>query len=307
MRVASPSASRAAGPRPAASDPAAARLVLLGLAFGFLCFFLVLPLASVFAEAFSEGPGPYVAALLDEGTLAAARLSLLAVAVAVPLNAAFGVAAAWAVARFDFRGKSVLVTLIDLPFAVSPVISGMLFVLLFGARGVFGELVRESGFRVIFSEPGIILATTFVTAPFVARELIPFMEAQGSDEEQAALVLGASGPATFFRVTLPNVKWGLLYGVVLASARAMGEFGAVSVVSGHIHGKTNTLPLHVEALYNEYRFSSAFAVASLLVFFSLAILAAKRLLEHRAARELAATRSPEEGREPGEAGEAARR
>lgn len=286
--------SRRAGPRLAASEPAAARFALLALALAFLFLFLFLPVASVFGQAFAEGLGPYVAAILDPGTLAAARLSLLALAVAVPLNVVFGVAAAWSIARFDFPGRSVLVTLIDLPFAVSPVVSGMLFVLLFGARGVFGDLLREHDVRIIFSEPGIILATTFVTSPFVARELIPFMEAQGSDEEHAALVLGASGPAIFLRVTLPNVKWGLLYGVVLASARAMGEFGAVSVVSGHIHGKTNTLPLHVEALYGEYRFSSAFAVASLLVFFSLGTLALKRLLERRSARELAVSRGPDE-------------
>src|SRR6185369_13716290 len=202
-------------------------------------------------------------------TLAALRLTLLVVVISVPLNVAFGLAAAWAIARFEFRGKNVLITLIDLPFAVSPVISGMLYVLLFGAQGFFGPFLVDHGVKVIFAVPGIVLATTFVTSPFVARELIPFMQAQGADEEEAALVLGASGLQTFWRVTLPNARWGLLYGVVLCTARAMGEFGAVSVVSGHIRGSTNTLPLHVEVLYNEYHFSAAFAVASLLALLAL--------------------------------------
>jgi sulfate transport system permease protein len=273
--------------RPATTEPALIRWALIAVALAFLGFFLFLPVAVVFVEAFKDGPAAYLASLVESDALSAIRLTLTTALIAVPLNVVFGVAAAWAIARFEFRGKHLLVTLIDLPFAVSPVISGMIFVLLFGAQGIVGPWLMDHGVRVIFAQPGIILATTFVTFPFVARELIPFMESQGPEEEQAALVLGASSFQMFFRVTLPNAKWGLLYGVVLCNARAMGEFGAVSVVSGHIRGQTNTIPLHVEVLYNEYRFSSAFAVASLLVGLALVTLAAKRIIEHRAQQEIA--------------------
>ncbi len=264
------------------TEPAPVRGALILAALAFLMLFLFLPVLAVLAEAFRGGLAAWWAAIADEETLAALRLTLLVVLTAVPLNVVFGLAAAWAIARFDFRGKSVLVTLIDLPFAVSPVIAGMIYVLLFGARGVLGPFLAEHHVRIIFAAPGIALATTFVTFPFVARELIPVLESRGPDEEEAALVLGASGWQTFTRVTLPNLRWGLLYGVVLASARAMGEFGAVSVVSGHIRGRTNTVPLHVEVLYNEYRFSAAFSVASILVLLSLASLVAKRLVERKA-------------------------
>jgi sulfate transport system permease protein len=273
--------------RPATTEPALIRWALIAVALAFLGFFLFLPVAIVFVEAFKDGPAAYLASLVESDALSAIRLTLTTALIAVPLNVVFGIAAAWAIARFEFRGKHLLVTLIDLPFAVSPVISGMIFVLLFGAQGIVGPWLMDHGVRVIFAQPGIILATTFVTFPFVARELIPFMESQGPEEEQAALVLGASSFQMFFRVTLPNAKWGLLYGVVLCNARAMGEFGAVSVVSGHIRGQTNTIPLHVEVLYNEYRFSSAFAVASLLVGLALVTLAAKRIIEHRAQQEIA--------------------
>lgn len=289
--------------RRATRDPGIARAFLIGTALLFLGLFLFLPLVSVLIEALRDGLAAYLTAVTDPMTLAAIRLTLLAAAIAVPLNVIFGVAAAWAVTRFDFLGKSVLVTLIDIPFAVSPVISGMLYVLLFGAQGVLGGLLMAHDVKVIFAVPGIALATIFVTFPFVARELIPFMESQGVEDEEAALVLGASGFQTFFRVTLPNIKWGLLYGVVLTSARAMGEFGAVSVVSGHIRGETNTVPLHVEVLYNEYHFAAAFSVASLLVFTSLISLVAKRFIEWRleqerkgAARDAAAAEhAPPEG------------
>jgi len=241
--------------------------------------FLFVPLAAVFYEALRKGVGVYLAAVSDPYALSAIRLTLASVALAVPLNMLFGVAAAWAIAKFEFRGKSVLITLIDLPFAVSPVIAGLIYVLLFGAQGWLGPWLAERDLKIIFATPGIVLATIFVTVPFVARELIPLMQAQGSEEEEAALVLGASGWVTFWRITLPNIKWGLLYGVVLCSARALGEFGAVSVVSGHIRGLTNTLPLHVEILYNEYQFAAAFACASLLTLFALVILAVKALIE----------------------------
>jgi sulfate transport system permease protein len=267
--------------RQATRDSRGARALLLSGAFLFLALFLFLPLIVVLVEALRDGIGPYLEALSDPMTLAAIRLTLLAASIAVPLNVIFGLAAAWAITRFEFRGKSVLVTLIDLPFAISPVISGMLYVLLFGAQGLLGGFLAEHDIRIIFAVPGIALATIFVTFPFVARELIPFLESQGVEDEEAALVLGANGWQTFFRVTLPNAKWGLLYGIVLTSARAMGEFGAVSVVSGHIRGETNTVPLHVEVLYNEYHFSAAFSVASLLVFVSLLSLVAKRLIEWR--------------------------
>lgn len=274
-----------AKPRRSTTEPAIVRAALIGLALAFLGFFLFLPVVIVFVEAFKDGIPAYFAAILNDDTLSAVRLTITTALIAVPLNIVFGVAAAWAVSRFEFPGKNLLITLIDLPFAVSPVISGMIFVLLFGAQGALGPLLAELDIKVIFAQPGIVLATTFVTFPFVARELIPFMQSQGPEEEQAALVLGAKGWQMFFRVTLPNAKWGLLYGIVLCSARAMGEFGAVSVVSGHIRGQTNTIPLHVEVLYNEYHFSAAFAVSTLLVTLALLTLAAKRLIEIRAARE----------------------
>ncbi len=265
--------------QPALTEPRLVRGLLLGTALAFLAFFLFVPLILVFSKALEKGWEAYLAAVKDPMTLAAVKLTLLAAAVSVPLNLLFGLAAAWAIARFHFRGKGILVTLIDLPFSVSPVISGMIFVLLFGAQGFFGAWLAEHDLRIIFAVPGIVLATLFVTSPMVARELIPLMQSQGSDEEEAALTLGASGWQTFFRVSLPKIRWGLLYGVILCNARAMGEFGAVSVVSGHIRGLTNTLPLHVEILYNEYQFSAAFAVASLLTLLALATLALKSLVE----------------------------
>jgi sulfate transport system permease protein len=248
------------------------RVLLIAIALGFLFLFLVLPLATVFTEAFANGTAAYLEAIREPDALAALRLTLLAAAIAVPANLVFGVCAGWAIARFQFRGKQLLTTLIDLPFAVSPVISGMVFVLLFGRQGVLGPWVAV---------PGIVLATIFVSFPFVAREIIPVMEAAGSQEEEAARVLGAGGLQTFFRVTLPNIKWGLLYGVILCNARAMGEFGAVSVVSGKIRGVTNTLPLHVEILYNEYAFQAAFAVSSLLAFLAIVTLIVKTVVERR--------------------------
>jgi sulfate/thiosulfate transport system permease protein len=260
-------------------SPAILRWTLITTGLLFLALFVVLPLVTVFAQALEKGLGAYWAAIREPDAVASIRLTLLAAGIAVPLNVAFGLAAAWAIAKFRFKGKNLLVTLIDLPFAVSPVISGLVFVLLFGAQGWLGPWLADRNVRIIFAVPGIVLATTFVTFPFVARELIPLMQAQGNDEEEAALVLGARGWQTFFRITLPNVKWGLLYGVVLCTARAMGEFGAVSVVSGHVRGQTNTMPLHVEILYNEYNFAAAFAVASLLAALALVTLAAKRLLE----------------------------
>ncbi len=259
--------------------------LLIALALGFVTLLLIAPLIAVFVEAFRKGAEVYAASIAEPDALSAIRLTLLTAAIAVPLNTVFGLAAAWAVTRFDFRGKSLLVTLIDLPFAVSPVISGLLFIQLFGARGLAGDWLRDHGLKVIFAPPGIILATLFVTFPFVARELIAFMETQGREQEEAAVVLGASGWQTFFRITLPNIKWGLLYGVILCNSRAMGEFGAVSVVSGHVRGETNTLPLHVEVLYNEYRLSSAFAVASLLTLLAMVTLAVRRLVERHGREE----------------------
>jgi sulfate transport system permease protein len=256
-----------------------ARWLLTGVALAFLALFLFVPLAAVFTEALKKGWQVYAAAIVHEDAVSAIRLTLLAAAIAVPLNAAFGVAAAWAIAKFEFRGKNLLVTLIDLPFSVSPVVAGLIYVLLFGAQGWFGPWLQAHDLKIIFAVPGIVLATIFVTVPFVARELIPLMQAQGKEEEEAAVVLGASGWKVFWRVTLPNIKWGLLYGIVLCNARAMGEFGAVSVVSGHIRGATNTLPLHIEILYNEYQFAAAFAVASLLALLALATLAVKSLVE----------------------------
>ena len=254
---------------------------LTAVALLFLLLFLVLPLFTVFAEAFARGIGPYLSAIAEPEALAALRLTLLAAAIAVPANLVFGVCAGWAIAKFDFPGKQVLTTLIDLPFAISPVISGMIFVLLFGRQGFLGPWAADQGIRIVFAVPGIVLATIFVSFPFVAREIIPVMEAMGTEEEEAARVLGASGLQTFFRITLPNIKWGLLYGVVLCNARAMGEFGAVSVVSGKIRGVTNTLPLHVEILYNEYNFQAAFAVASLLALLALITLVLKTIIESR--------------------------
>jgi sulfate transport system permease protein len=247
--------------------------------------FVLLPLAAVFVQAFEKGWRSYIAAILDANTISAAKLSLIVVASSVGLNTVFGLAAAWAITKFNFRGKSFLVTLIDIPFGVSPVISGLIFVLVFGAQGWFGPWLGDHDIRIIFALPGIILATTFVTFPFIARELISLMESQGTEEEEAALVLGARTWQIFFRVTLPNIKWGLLYGVVLCTARALGEFGAVSVVSGHIRGETNTLPLHVEILYNEYNYSGAFAVASLLTVFALITLVLKKVLEWKTRHE----------------------
>jgi sulfate transport system permease protein len=250
-----------------------------------LGLFIVLPLAAVFVQAFAKGWAAYVHAVTEPNTRSAVYLSLLTVAIAVPLNSFFGLAAAWAVTKFQFRGKNVLVTLIDIPFGVSPVISGLIYVLVFGAQGWFGPWLADHDIRIIFAVPGIILATTFVTFPFVARELIALMESQGTDEEEAALVLGASSWQMFYRITLPNIKWGLLFGVVLCTARALGEFGAVSVVSGHIRGETNTLPLHVEILYNEYNYSGAFAVASLLSVIAVITLALKKFLEWKTRQE----------------------
>ena len=271
----------------ATSESAAVRWILIGLAVGFLALFIFLPLAIVFSQAFAKGISVYWASLHTPDALAAIRLTLLAAGIAVPLNVVFGVAAAWAIGKFDFVGKSVLITLIDLPFSVSPVVSGLIYVLLFGLQGVLGPWLARHDLQIIFAVPGIVLATIFVTFPFVARELIPLVQAQGQEEEEAALALGASGWQTFFRVSLPNIKWGLLYGVILCNARAMGEFGAVSVVSGHIRGRTNTMPLHVEILYNEYQFAAAFAVASLLALLALATLVVKTIVEWRARRQLA--------------------
>jgi sulfate/thiosulfate transport system permease protein len=264
------------------------RWLLTGTALAFLAGFLLLPLVVVFAEALRHGAGVYVEALKDPDALAAIRLTLMTAAIAVPLNLVFGVAAAWSVAKFEFRGKTVLTTLIDLPFSVSPVVSGLIYVLIFGAHGWAGPWLQAHDAQIIFAVPGIVLATVFVTFPFVARELIPLMQAQGNEHEEAALSLGATGWQAFFRVTLPNIRWGLLYGVLLCNARAMGEFGAVSVVSGHIRGQTNTMPLHVEILYNEYNFAAAFAVASLLALLALVTLALKTFLEFRHADALAA-------------------
>ena len=266
------------------------RAVLLAVALVFLGLMLIAPLLVVFVEAFSRGFGVYIDALALPDTMSALQLTLLVAAIAVPANLVFGVAAAWLIAKFDFKGKSFLLTLIDLPFAVSPVVSGLVFVLLFGANSVLGPVLDDMGIKILFAVPGIVIATIFITFPFIARELIPLMQQQGSSEEEAAVSLGAGGWRTFFLVTLPNVKWGLLYGVLLCNARAMGEFGAVSVVSGHIRGMTNTLPLHIEILYNDNKAAAAFAVASLLAMLALITLAVKTLLEARFAGSLAAQR-----------------
>ena len=272
----------------ATTEPVLVRWILIGTALVFLGIFLCVPLAAVFAQALRKGIAVYFAALREPAALAAIRLTLLTAVIALSLNITFGMVAAWAIAKFEFVGKSLVITLIDVPFAVSPVISGLIFVLLFGLQGWLGPWLAAHDCKVIFAVPGIVLATTFVTFPFVARELIPLMQAQGTEEEQAALVLGANGWQTFFRVTLPNIKWGLLYGVILCNARAMGEFGAVSVVSGHIRGLTNTLPLHVEILYNEYDFVGAFAVASLLALLALLTLILKSVVEWKSQRQLLA-------------------
>lgn len=266
-------------------EPAWVRATLLTIALAFVGLFLILPLVTVFFEAFRKGGEVYLESLADSDAISAIRLTLIAAAISVPLNLVFGVAAAWAIAKFEFKGKNFLITLIDLPFSVSPVVAGLIYVLVFGLQGWFGPTLQGWDLKIIFAIPGIVLATVFVTFPFVARELIPLMQSQGTEEEQAALVLGASGWQTFWYVTLPNVKWGLLYGVILCNARAMGEFGAVSVVSGHIRGMTNTIPLHVEILYNEYQFAASFAVASLLALLALVTLGLKQIVEWRQARE----------------------
>ena len=270
----------------AQSEPAVVRWLLTAIAMVFLILFLVLPLAAVFSQAFEKGLSVYLEALREPDTLSSVRLTLITAAVTVPLNLFFGVTAAWAIAKFSFPGKNLLITLIDLPFSVSPVISGLIYVLIFGLQGWLGPWLQEHDIKVVFAVPGIILATVFVTFPFVARELIPLMEAQGKEEEEAALVLGASGLQMFFRVTFPNIKWGIIYGIILCNARAMGEFGAVSVVSGHIRGMTNTIPLHVEILYNEYNYTAAFAVASLLAFLALITLAVKTIVEWKVRQQL---------------------
>lgn len=271
-------------PTRATSEPAVVRQLLIGTAFIFLGLFLFMPLAVVFAQAFQKGVAAYFESFREPDALAAIRLTLLTAAIAVPSNLVFGLAAAWAIAKFEFTGKHVLIAFIDLPFSISPVVSGLIYVLVFGLQGWLGPWLAAHDIKVIFAAPGIVLATIFVTFPFVARELIPLMQAQGTEEEEAALTLGASGWQTFFRITLPNIKWGLLYGVILCNARAMGEFGAVSVVSGHIRGLTNTAPLHVEILYNEYKFVSAFAVASLLALLALVTVAAKSFVEWKTGR-----------------------
>jgi sulfate/thiosulfate transport system permease protein len=281
-----PVGSAAAGVTPralrnATTEPVWVQRVLIGVAIAFMTLFLFVPLATVFFEAFKKGVDVYLAAITEADALSAIKLTLIATAISVPMNLIFGLAAAWAITKFDFRGKSLLLTLIDLPFSVSPVIAGLIFVLVFGLQGWFGEWLRDHDLKVIFAVPGIVLATVFVTFPFIARELIPLMQAQGIEQEEAARVLGASGWQIFRRVTLPNIKWALLYGVILCNARAMGEFGAVSVVSGHIRGQTNTMPLHIEIVYNEYQFAAAFAVASLLAALALVTLVVKYVIEKR--------------------------
>jgi sulfate/thiosulfate transport system permease protein len=268
----------------ATSESAWIRWVSIAITLLFLSLFLFIPLAAVFTEALRKGFDAYIAAIVEPDAFAAIKLTLIAAGISLPLNLVFGIAAAWAIAKFEFKGKSFLITLIDLPFAVSPVVAGLIFVLIFGLQGWFGHWLSDNDYKVIFAIPGIVLATVFVTFPFIARELIPLMQAQGKEEEEAGLVLGASGWQILWRITLPNIKWGLLYGVILSNARAMGEFGAVSVVSGHIRGLTNTLPLHVEILYNEYNYAAAFAVASLLAFLALITLALKSYIEWQAAR-----------------------
>jgi sulfate transport system permease protein len=281
--------------RIATTEPAWVRRLLIGLVLAWLLLFLLLPLAAVFAEALRKGLGAYLQALREPDAWAAIRLTLITAVIAVPLNLVFGVAAAWCIAKYEFRGKAFLTTLVDLPFSVSPVVAGLMYVLVFGAQGWLGPWLDDHGIRIVFAVPGIVLATIFVTFPFIARELIPLMQAQGSEEEQAAIVLGASGWQTFWHVTLPNIKWGLIYGVILCNARAMGEFGAVSVVSGHIRGQTNTMPLHVEILYNEYQSVAAFAVASLLALLAVVTLVIKSIAEwkHERLMRAAALMPPE--------------
>jgi len=286
-----PTAAASLAPNPSAqhrTESGWVRWLLIGITLLFLGLMLILPLVSIFAEAFRKGIQVYFAALSEPDASAAIRLTLLTALLSVPLNALFGIAAAWAITKFRFRGKQFLITLIDLPVAVSPVISGLIFVLMFGAHGLFGPWLSEHNIKIIFALPGIVLATTFVTFPFVARELIPLMQAQGTEEEEAAVTLGAKGWRIFWKVTLPNIKWGLLYGVILSNARAMGEFGAVSVVSGHIRGSTNTIPLHIQILYNEYQFAASFAIASLLVLLAALTLAVKGLMEWNMKRQAAA-------------------
>ncbi|MFN8546529.1 MAG: sulfate ABC transporter permease subunit CysW [Candidatus Eisenbacteria bacterium] len=278
-----------APPRISTTEPRWVRNLLIAAALGYLGLFLFVPVAAVFAEAFKKGLGPYLSAFRDPFTLRAVLLTLTVTVLAVPLNILFGLAAAWAITKYRFRGKNLLITLIDLPFSVSPVISGLIFVLLFGLNGLLGHWLQDHGLKVIFALPGIVIATIFVTFPFVARELIALMQSQGTEEEEAALSLGANGKQTFLRVTLPNIRWGLLYGAILATARAVGEFGAVSVVSGHIRGKTNTVPLHIEILYNEYNFVGAFAVASLLVMTALVTLFVKTAVQKRTRIEMQAS------------------
>ena len=271
--------------RRATEEHPAIKWALILVAVLFMVSFLIVPLAAVFYEAFRKGADAYFAALSEPDAWSAIKLTLLVAAISVPVNLVFGVAAAWCIAKFDFRGKALLITLIDLPFSVSPIVSGLIYVLVFGAQGWFGPWLQAHDIKVIFAVPGIVLATIFVTFPFIARELIPLMTAQGTEEEEAAIVLGASGWQTFWHVTLPNIKWGLLYGVILCNARAMGEFGAVSVVSGHVRGQTNTMPLHVEILYNEYQFAAAFAVASLLALLAFVTLGLKSFVEWKTRRE----------------------
>ena len=277
------------------TEPRAVRWLLTGIALAFLVLFILLPLLSVFTEALRKGWDTYVSALREPDAISAVKLTLLTALISVPLNLVFGVAAAWCIAKYEFRGKAFLITLIDLPFSISPVVAGLMYVLVFGANGWFGPWLAAHDIKIVFAVPGIVLATIFVTFPFIARELIPLMQAQGSDEEQAAIVLGASGWQTFWKVTLPNIKWGLIYGVILCNARAMGEFGAVSVVSGHIRGQTNTIPLHVEILYADYQASAAFAVASLLALLALVTLALKSIAQWRAEQQarVAAQMPPE--------------
>ncbi len=279
-------ASKVSNARIASNDPLWLRIVLISLVLAFLSLVLLLPLTVVFLEAFHEGWKTYLRALQDPAALSAIKLTLLVAGISLPLNTVFGLAASWAIAKFEFKGKAILITLIDMPFAVSPVVSGLIYVLVFGMQGWLGPTLQKYDIQIIFAVPGIVLATLFVTFPFVARELIPLMQEQGTEEEQAAISLGANGWQTFWRVTFPNIKWGLLYGIIICNARAMGEFGAVSVVSGHIRGKTNTLPLHVEILYNEYNVAAAFAMASLLALLGLVTLVLKTLLEWKVRQQL---------------------
>jgi len=283
--VTNPKSAKKTVVKPHLSESRFVRFVLIGIALLFLALIVLLPMAAVLAESFRKGAQAYLDALADPDAMSALKLTLITALIAVPLNTIFGLAAAWAITKFKFRGKNLLVTLIDLPFAVSPVVSGLIYVLLFGAQGLLGPWLDEHNINIIFATPGIVLATMFVTFPFVARELIPLMETQGVADEEAAVSLGAKGWRVFFKVTLPNIKWGLLYGMILCNARAMGEFGAVSVVSGHIRGETNTLPLHIEILYNEYQFSASFAVASLLMVLAVITLVAKSILESRMSQE----------------------